>query len=63
MNEEFKERLDQLEKNVGEILKTTKQTKTYFQIFLIVTVGSLIIPIIGLAFALPKFLSIYGELL
>ncbi len=63
MNEEIKERLEVLEKNVEEILKTTKQTKTYFQIFLIVTVGSLVVPIIGLALTLPKFLSTYGELL
>jgi len=41
------------------ILKSTEKTRKYFMWTLIITVAAIILPLIGLLFAVPSFLSSY----
>lgn len=45
------------------ILKSTEKTRKYFLWTLIITVLAIVLPLIGLAFAIPSFLSSYSTAL
>jgi len=57
------EKITELENKLDKIYKSTEQTRKYFLAFIIMTVASLVIPMIGLAFAIPKFISVYSNIL
>jgi len=55
--------LDNIKKELREIHKSVKQTQNYFLWYVVVTALSIIVPVIGLIFYIPKFISIYTDML
>jgi len=63
MEEDIKNRLDNQDKILEKIYKSTEKTRKYFLWTLIVTLIMFFIPLIGLLFILPGFISIYTSTL
>jgi len=59
MDEEIKKRLDAQDELLGKIYKSAESTRKYFMWTLIISVAVIILPLIGLAFVIPKFISVY----
>lgn len=57
------ERLADIEKKIDAIYETTEKTRKYLFWTLVVTVAVIVLPAIGLIFAVPSFLSTYNETL
>ncbi len=53
-------KLDLLEKKVDAIYVSVEKTRSYFKWTMIITLALFILPIIGLIFAIPSFLSNYA---
>jgi ABC-type arginine transport system permease subunit len=47
---------------LDEIYRSSEKTRKYFLWTVIVAVAFLVLPLIGLVFAIPQFLSIYDNL-
>ena len=52
-------RLDEQDRKLDAIYASVERTRKYLRWTLIITVAVIILPLIGLAFAIPAFLSIY----
>lgn len=59
MDEEVKRRLDAQDKLLLKIYKPSEKTRKYFLWTLVITLALFVLPLIGLLFVIPKFLSIY----
>ena len=59
MEEETKKRLDAQDELLQRIYISVEKTRKYFMWTLIISLGMIVLPLIGLAFAMPKFLSAY----
>ncbi len=51
-----------IEKKVDAVYVSTEKTRRYFLGMLVATLIAFALPLIGLLFAIPSFLSIYGDL-
>lgn len=60
--EELKSKMEALEKKVGELERTVKMIKRIFLWTIIISVALFILPLIGLVFVIPQFLSNYASL-
>ena len=60
MDQELINRLDVMEAKIGQIYTSVEKTRKYFQIVFWVTVAMVILPAIGLIFAIPAFLNSMG---
>ena len=63
MEEEILKKIEAQDKKLEEIYRSVEAIKKYFLWTLIVTAALIILPIIGLLFVIPKFLSIYSNVL
>ncbi len=66
MDAEIQKKLADQEVKLDAIYKSVEKTRKYFLVVLWVTVLAVVLPTIGLVFAIPSFLntySSYGELL
>ncbi|MEK7065873.1 MAG: hypothetical protein AAB938_00810 [Patescibacteria group bacterium] len=52
-------KIDALEKKVDELVRSIKTIKKIFLWILIVTVVMFVLPLIGLVFVIPQFISTY----
>jgi len=59
MENEFKNKLEEQEKMLSAIYESVEKTRKYFVTMLWVTVGVIVLPLIGLAFVIPAFLNNY----
>lgn len=62
--EEIKQKLSLLEQKIDAVYISAEKTRKYFLAVIIVSVVTLVLPLIGLAFAIPSFLntiSSYGN--
>jgi hypothetical protein len=59
MDQDLNQRLADLEKKVDEIWRSAEQIRKIFLWTLIIGVGMVILPLIGLAFAIPSFLKTF----
>ncbi len=59
MEEETKKRLDAQDELLGKIYKSTEKTRRYFLWTLIFSLVVFVLPLIGMLFVIPKFLSVY----
>ena len=59
MEQDLSSRLESIEKKLEETHKAVFQLRRYFLWALIISVAVIILPLIGLLFALPGFLSSY----
>jgi hypothetical protein len=57
------DRIVALEKKIDAIYESTRKTQKYFLWTLIVTVALVVLPILGLVFAIPSFVSNYNTTL
>ncbi len=62
MDEDMKQRMAVLEGKIDAIYATTEKTRKYFLWLLIITVVLVVVPSIGLVFAIPSFISTYSEI-
>lgn len=62
MDPDLRQRIEELERKVDETLRLTRRT---YQIILwtgIITVAVIVLPLIGLVFVIPQFLSEYSQI-
>lgn len=62
-NEELKKKIEEQALKIDAIYKSVEKTRKYFLIIIWVTVIAVIIPIIGLIFAIPSFMTNYVNVL
>lgn len=62
MDEELQKRLLLLETKIDAIYRTTEKTRKYFLWTLIITLALVVLPAIGLVFAIPSFIETYSSL-
>jgi type IV secretory pathway component VirB8 len=60
MEEEILKKFEEQEKRLGEIYQSVEKTRKYFLWSLIAMVVTIVLPLIGLAFAIPVFLNAIG---
>jgi hypothetical protein len=63
MDQELLARIDALSQKVEETRQSVEQLKRYFLWALIISVAVIVLPLIGMLFAIPRFLSTYDTLL
>lgn len=59
MEEETKTRLDEQDELLKKIYISTEKTRKYFMWTLIISLAFFVLPLIGMIFVIPKFLSVY----
>jgi hypothetical protein len=57
MDQELKMRLDAQDEKLAGIYKSVEATRKYFKWTMIITIALFILPLFGLFFAIPSFLS------
>lgn len=60
MEQEILKKLEEHDKKLDAIYRSTEKTRKYFLWVLVITVVAFVLPLIGLVFAIPQFLSIYS---
>ena len=59
MNPSTDEKLEILNKKVDAIYESVEKTRKYFFWTMVITLAIIVLPLIGLLFAIPSFLSNY----
>lgn len=59
MDQEVNKKIEEQGVKIDAIYKSVEKTRKYFLIIIWITVLGVILPMIGLAFAIPSFLSNY----
>lgn len=59
MDEELKKKIEEQGVKIDAIYKSVEKTRKYFLVMTWVTIITIIVPLIGLAFVLPSFLGSY----
>lgn len=62
MDPQSAQKLAELERKIDAIYATTEKVRKYFLWTLIVTIALVVLPAIGLVFAIPSFISQYSNL-
>jgi hypothetical protein len=62
MDQELKNKLAEQDKKLDAIYKSTEKTRKYFLVIIWITVIMVVLPILGLLFAIPSFLSTYYDI-
>ena len=61
MDPELEKRFTALEQKISAIYVSVEKTRRYFKITLIITLVVTIVPLIGLAFAIPAFINNFSS--
>ncbi len=59
---ELQRRLDGLEKKLDATFVSAEKTRKYFLAIIVISVIAFVLPLIGLLFAIPSFISTYSQL-
>ena len=59
---EIRQRLDLLQQKIDAVYVSAEKTKKYLLTIIFVSVIAFALPLIGLFFAIPSFLSSYGDI-
>ena len=59
MEEEILKKIEEQDKKLDDIYKSVEKMRKYFLWTLIITVALFVLPLIGLAFVIPSFLTNY----
>ncbi len=59
MEQDILKKIEELDKKVEKTHQSVEKMRKYFLWTLIITAAVIVLPLIGLLFALPKFLNIY----
>lgn len=62
MDDDMKQRMTMLEQKIDAIYATTEKTRKYFLWTMIITIALVVLPAIGLVFAIPSFISSYSQI-
>jgi hypothetical protein len=62
MDTELKKAIEDQQKKIDLIYISVEKTRKYFFWTMIITIALFILPLIGLLFAIPSFLSTYGDI-
>ena len=62
MNPELQTQLDELRTKVSNLENTVEEKSKTRRVWIWIAVAAVVFPLIGLAFAIPHFLSIYTNL-
>ena len=62
MDPELKNRLDAIEAKLEATFVSAEKTRKYFLIIGIVSLVAFLLPLLGLVFAIPSFLSSYSSM-
>lgn len=62
MDPQMDARMKQLEAKIDAIYTTTEKVRRYFFWTLIVTLALVVLPAIGLVFAIPSFIGTYSQI-
>ncbi|PIQ91735.1 MAG: hypothetical protein COV70_02160 [Parcubacteria group bacterium CG11_big_fil_rev_8_21_14_0_20_39_22] len=63
MNEqEVLQKIELLEKKIDAVYESAEKTRKYFLAVIIISIVAFVLPLIGLIFAIPSFLSSYNSL-
>ncbi len=58
-NEELKKKIEEQALKIDAIYKSVEKTRKYFLAMIWITIIGVVLPIIGLSFAIPAFMSNY----
>ena len=59
---EIGEKLGELEQKLDLVYQSVEKTRKYFLAIIIISIIAFVLPLIGLMFAIPYFLSVYQTL-
>ena len=59
MDQELQKKIEGLEVKIDAVYKSVEKTRRYFLIITWITILGIVLPMIGLAFALPSFMTNY----
>ncbi len=59
MEQELQEKLSQQDAKLNAIYESVEKTRKYFLIVMWVTVGAVVLPVLGMLVAIPKFINTY----
>lgn len=62
MDDELRQRLDQIEKKVDAAYAASEKVRTYLFWTGVITIALIVLPTVGLLFAIPSFISTYSSL-
>ncbi len=63
MELDIKTKLDELDAKINAVYASVEKTRKYFLVIIWVTVLGLVLPALGLVFAIPMFMNSYMETL
>ena len=56
------QKFKELEEKLDKVYKSTELTRKYILTMLIISILVIVLPLIGLIFLIPQFLSVYSDL-
>ena len=62
MDQNIIQKLEEQELKINQIYESVEKTRKYFMWTMIITVALFVLPLIGLFFAIPSFLSQYQNI-
>jgi len=62
MDQDLKNKLEEQSIKIDAIYKSVEKTRKYFLIIIWITIVAVVVPVIGLFFAIPSFLSTYSDI-
>lgn len=63
MEQEIKNKLDEQALKIDAIYVSVEKSRKYFLVTMWITVAAIILPLIGIAFAVPSFMNMYSSAL
>lgn len=63
MDPELKNRLDAIEQKLEATYISAEKTRKYFLVAAIISVAAIVLPLVGLVFAIPSFLADYSTMM
>ncbi len=57
MDEDISKKLDEMQKQLSAVYVSVEKTRKYFQWTLIITLVTVVLPLIGLIFVIPMYLG------
>jgi hypothetical protein len=61
-DQELRQKFDTLEQKIDATFRSAEKTRKYILWTIIITVALFVLPLIGLLFAIPSFVSTYSQI-
>ncbi len=62
MDQDIQKKLAEQDAKLDAIYKSIEKTRKYFLVTMWVTIAMVVLPVIGLFFAIPSFLNVYSSI-